>query len=714
MPENNGSQRESLINKALKRTIADPNAPVNLKSSPRIHENIIQLFLLACGLLSILTTIGILYVLIQESLTFFSRDLWEVTNRPIAISIDAEQRVFPAEAVGRELEQGSNIRLGEEIMFLEEYVANDIAIDITGTGGGFDLFCDGQTQINNASRMISQEELEICRANNIEPVAFQVGMDAVVVVVNAGNTFATDITQDELQEIFGTAENWSDIRPEWVNQPITRFIPGTDSGTFDTFVDVVYEGDDSVLIGADAVRISSDELVTSEDDNQLVRGVSSNLYAVGFFGYSYYLDNAESLSAVTIDDIAPSVETVADGTYLLSRPLYIYTSEEILANQPQVTTFIDYYLLNAPTILDEVGYFALSTEQVNATRSNLLDYMGVAINTDDDGNVVLPEVTVTDVSGDIHIAGSSTVAPITERISQMFKDEGYQPLLTVSRAINDTFPEEHRAGTIIEVGDRVSLWEFFTHDKWQPAIRDFGIFPLIYGTMATSLIAMLVALPLGMGAAIYLSEYAPENIRNSIKPILEILAGIPTVVYGYFALTFMTPLLQAIFGSGVVQIYNSASAGIVVGILIIPMVSSMSEDALSAVPQGLREASYGLGATKLETTVKVVIPAALSGIMAAFIVAVSRAIGETMIVAIAAGAGPQNNISNLLATRGPGILFEPAETMTGHIARISGGDLSYNSIDYNSIFAIGLMLFVITFVLNIINNAIIRRFREAY
>lgn len=259
-----------------------------------------------------------------------------------------------------------------------------------------------------------------------------------------------------------------------------------------------------------------------------------------------------------------------------------------------------------------------------------------------------------------------------------------------------------------------SLQEFFTHTVWQPAIGDFGILPLIYGTLSTSFIAMLVALPLGMGAAIYLSEYASSRTRNTIKPILEILAGVPTVVYGYFALTFMTPLLQGILGHDNVSIYNSTSAGIVVGILIIPLISSMSEDALSAVPSALRQASYGLGATKLETTVQVVIPAALSGILAAFIVAISRAIGETMVVAIAAGAGPQNNIPELLGSRGAGILLEPAETMTGHIARISGGDLSYNSIDYNSIFAIGMMLFIMTFILNMINNAIISRFREAY
>lgn len=250
----------------------------------------------------------------------------------------------------------------------------------------------------------------------------------------------------------------------------------------------------------------------------------------------------------------------------------------------------------------------------------------------------------------------------------------------------------------------VTLQEFLTTTVWQPVIGRFGIIPLVNATLMVSFIAMIVALPMGLGAAIYLSEYAPQRVRKILKPILEILAGIPTVVYGYFALTFMTPLLRSIFGIETVSIYNTASAGIVVGILIIPLVSSMSEDALSAVPRALREASYGLGATRLETTIKVVIPAALSGIIAAFIVAISRAIGETMIVAIAAGAGPN-------FTYNP---FESAETMTGHIARISGGDLSYDSIDYNSIFSIGLALFVITLVLNFISRSVISRFREAY
>ena len=250
----------------------------------------------------------------------------------------------------------------------------------------------------------------------------------------------------------------------------------------------------------------------------------------------------------------------------------------------------------------------------------------------------------------------------------------------------------------------VTLVDFFTDTIWQPQIGRFGILPLLTATLMISFIAMLVALPLGLFTAIYLSEYAAPRTRNTIKPILEVLAGIPTVVYGYFALTFMTPLLRRIFGVETVQIYNMASAGIVVGILIIPLIASLSEDALHAVPRALREASFGLGATRLETSLRVVLPAALSGITAAFVVGISRAVGETMIVSIAAGAGPNLTLNP----------FASAETMTGYMVRISGGDLSYDSVDYQSIFAIGLVVFLMTLVLNIISQRIVRRFREAY
>lgn len=262
----------------------------------------------------------------------------------------------------------------------------------------------------------------------------------------------------------------------------------------------------------------------------------------------------------------------------------------------------------------------------------------------------------------------------------------------------------------------VRLVEFFTGTVWQPQILKFGIFPLFNATMLTSFIGLLVAVPLGLMIAIYLSEYASARARGILKPILEILAGVPTVVFGYFALNFMTPLLQSIFGKDVVEVFNVASAGIVIGILIIPLVSSMSEDALSAVPRALREAAYGLGATRLETAITVVVPAAVSGIAAAIIVAMSRAVGETMVVAIAAGAGPRNFAGWSEALGGLNFLnpFKAAETMTGHMVRISGGDLAYDSIDYDSIFAIGLMLFIITFILNLLSRWIVKRFREEY
>jgi len=250
----------------------------------------------------------------------------------------------------------------------------------------------------------------------------------------------------------------------------------------------------------------------------------------------------------------------------------------------------------------------------------------------------------------------------------------------------------------------VTITEFFTGTDWSPQSAKFGVLPLVTATFTTSLIAMVVALPLGLAAAIYLSEYASFRMRAALKPVLEVLAGVPTVVYGFFALTFVTPLIRSVLGNDNISIYNMLSAGLVMGIMITPLVCSMSEDALHAVPDSLREGAYGVGSTKLEASLQVVVPAALSGIMAAVIVAISRAVGETMIVAIAAGAGPNFTFNPL----------QSAETMTGHIARISGGDLSYNSIDYDSLFAIGLLLFFITLVLNLVSRALVARLREVY
>jgi len=214
--------------------------------------------------------------------------------------------------------------------------------------------------------------------------------------------------------------------------------------------------------------------------------------------------------------------------------------------------------------------------------------------------------------------------------------------------------------------------------------------------------AALVALPVGLASAIYLSEYAPDRVRRVLKPALEVLAGIPTVVYGYFALTFITPLLKQIWPQ--TDVFNAASASIVVGIMIIPMVSSLSEDAMSAVPRSLREGAYALGATRFEVATRTVVPAALSGILASFILALSRAIGETMIVTIAAGATPKLTLNPL----------ESVQTMTAYIAQVSLGETPFGTLEYKTIFAVGLALFAITLLMNLVSLAILRRFREVY
>ena len=263
--------------------------------------------------------------------------------------------------------------------------------------------------------------------------------------------------------------------------------------------------------------------------------------------------------------------------------------------------------------------------------------------------------------------------------------------------------------------EQVSIGQFLTTTIWQPQVGGFGIWPLILGTLYITLIAMVVAVPIGLASAIYLSEYASNRVRGFFKPVLEILVGIPTVVYGFFALTFMTPLLRSMFGVNVVGFFNVLSAGIVVGVLIVPLISSLAEDSLRAVPDSLRQAAYALGASKLEVSTRVVVPAALSGIAAGVVVAMSRAVGETMVVTLAAGASPRN------FTLGEDSLFgyilnpfQGAQAMTGYVAITANGDLSYNTIDYNSIFAIGLTLFFMTLGLNSLSRRFVKRFQTVY
>ena len=250
----------------------------------------------------------------------------------------------------------------------------------------------------------------------------------------------------------------------------------------------------------------------------------------------------------------------------------------------------------------------------------------------------------------------------------------------------------------------VFLWDFLTGARWSPILKPtaFGVLPLVGGTLLVAALAAAVALPVGLATAIFLAEYAPDRVRRVIKPTLEVLAGIPTVVYGYFALTFVTPQLQHVFKD--MLVFNALSAGLVMGIMIIPMVSSLSEDAMVAVPRSLREAAYALGATRLEVSLRVVVPAALSGIVASFILAISRAIGETMLVTIAAGATP-----NLTANP-----LESIQTMTAYIVQLSLGEAAHGSLEFNTIFAVALLLFVMTLGMNVMGQWVTRRWREKY
>ncbi len=259
--------------------------------------------------------------------------------------------------------------------------------------------------------------------------------------------------------------------------------------------------------------------------------------------------------------------------------------------------------------------------------------------------------------------------------------------------------------TIVFFGE-VGVWEFLSGDKWTPLFEppSFGVRPLIVGTLLTSAIAMAVATPLGLGAAIYLSEYARPGVRKSVKPVLELLAGVPTIVFGYFALAFFTPtVLQDFFGLDV-SIFNALAAGIVMGFMIVPTVASLSEDAMSAVPQSLREGAYGLGASKLQVSLRVVFPAALSGIVAAVVLGISRAIGETMIVLVAAGQIASNSLNPA----------DPHYTLASFVGSTAKGDLATGSIGYKTIFAVGMTLFLLTLIMNLISIRFVRKYRQVY
>jgi phosphate transport system permease protein len=312
-------------------------------------------------------------------------------------------------------------------------------------------------------------------------------------------------------------------------------------------------------------------------------------------------------------------------------------------------------------------------------------------------------------AGSTSVAKGSSEAPILRASRRRWGEDIIKGLLMLAALISVLTTTGIVLSLIeetISFFGEVGIGDYLFGTEWAPLFEpaSFGVLPLVLGTMLISLVAMIVAIPLGLAAAIYLAEYARPAVRKTIKPILELLAGVPTIVFGYFALTFFTPeILRGLFGDGV-GIFNGLAAGIIIGFLIVPTVASISEDSMSAVPQSLREGSFGLGASKLQTTLRVVFPAALSGIVASVVLAFSRAVGETMVVVIAAGLQPQWGIN----------LFESMETMTAFIAATAKGDIATGSIAYKTIFAVGTTLFVITLILNMLSIRFVRKYRQIY
>ena len=296
--------------------------------------------------------------------------------------------------------------------FGEEGFGGNATYDSIGSGAGFERFCvAGESDVSGASRAIKGSERTSCRNIGREPIEFRVGTDALSVVVSKDNNFATDVTTEELALIFGTATNWSDVRPEWPNEPIQRFIPGTDSGTFDYFVEHVFKNDDSIILAASNTQLS-------EDDNVLVQGIEGSPYSIGFFGYAYYAENADKLNVLSVDGVEPTQATVDNNSYPLSRPLFLYSDAKIMQEKPQVAAFIYFFLAQVNNEIGDVGYFPAN----DTVLSSAMDAWMVASGQSEDMmTMYMPDA----VDGDVVIAGSSTVFPLAERMIERFGEEGF-------------------------------------------------------------------------------------------------------------------------------------------------------------------------------------------------------------------------------------------------------------------------------------------------
>ena len=342
---------------------------------------------------------------------------------------DGLPEVNPLEVTGDIITAGSStvFPLSEAMAerFKDEGYADNITIDSIGSGAGFERFCvAGESHITNASRPIRDSERESCAAIDRIPIEFRVGTDALAVTVSKDNDFVDNLSLDELALVFSTAATWADVNPDWPAEPIQRFSPGTDSGTFDYFVEEVFDEDKEPILSADAIQLS-------EDDNVLVQGVTGSPYAVGYFGYAYYQENTDTLKFVAINGVDPTAANVDNGSYPLARPLYIYSDAGIMAERPQVAAFVNFYLTYVNEEIERVGYFPAESSVLEAAKQSLLHAMTGASAGAGSAMAMLPEVNPLEVTGDIITAGSSTVFPLSEAMAERFKDEGYADNITI-------------------------------------------------------------------------------------------------------------------------------------------------------------------------------------------------------------------------------------------------------------------------------------------
>lgn len=623
-------------------------------------------------------------------------------------------------------------------LFRAKHPGAEISVGSSGSGAGFNRFLDPQPElrkdINDSSRAIKPEECEKARAVGVEFIELPIAMDGIAVVVNPANDFCDYLTVAELKRIWepeSAITNWKDIRPGFPNLPLKLYGPGTDSGTFDYFVE-------AVVGKAKACRR---DYTASENDNVLVQGVAGDRGGLGYFGFSYYEANAQRIRLLAIDGgkgpVLPSLKTIRGGEYApLSRPLFAYVSAES-ARRPEVRAFLDFVFDHATEILEkrrdpfvtlEPGVFAAVRQRLaRGVTGTVFGEPGAAMKP-------LAALYQVDTGAVVSGHGLGAVAAPAARGGVALRNRlialvAALALLAVliRRAIGRTRGERSIAGllnfcAVISVFTTIGItwvllsesWTFFravpavsflTDLIWAPLLepRHYGILPLICGTMLVAAGALVVAIPVGLASAIFLSEYAPPWLREAAKPVLEILAGIPTVVYGYFALTVITPrLLKPLLPD--TEVFNAASASIVVGIMIIPTICSLCDDAFRSVPRTLREAGYALSATRMEVSTRIVLPAALSGVVAAVLLGLGRAIGETMAVALAAGQTPKLTLNPL----------ESVQTMTGYVVQVSTGEAAVGSVQYQTIFAVGVALFAITLTINLIAQQVMEHFREAY